>query len=306
MQTPTPRGERREFLRTGAAVAFGGMAGVTGLSAAAGVDQPRRRPNGNGNGRNGGNGGRLRHSVCRWAFNRLTLEELCAACVELGIESIELLDPDEWPIVAAHGLTCAVANGPTQIGRGLNRVEDHDRFVRASDDLIPRVAAANIPMMIVFSGNRGEMNDVDGLKNCADALKRMVPAAEAAGVTIVMELLNSRIDHRDYQCDRTAWGVELVNEVASPRFRLLYDIYHMQIMEGDVTRTLIDNLEAIAHLHTGGVPGRREIDHTQELNYRFICESIADAGYRGFVGQEFIPGRNPIASLREAIEICTV
>jgi hydroxypyruvate isomerase len=161
-------------------------------------------------------------------------------------------------------------------------------------------------MMIVFSGNRDGLSDAEGLRNCAAGLKRLMPMAEERGVTIVMELLNSKVDHRDYQCDRTRWGVDLVKEVGSDRFRLLYDIYHMQIMEGDVIRTVSDNLWAIAHFHTGGVPGRAEIDSSQELQYPAICRAIADGGYRGWIGQEFIPRRDPMTSLREAVQICTV
>ncbi len=250
--------------------------------------------------------GRLKQSVCRWCYGNIALEELCKSAAAMGILSVELLNENEWSIPAKFGLTCAVANGPTKIGEGINRIESHDAFVAESERLLPLVAAAGIPNMIVFSGNRGGMDDVTGLKNCAAALKRITPAAEKAGVTVIMELLNSKVDHKDYMCDKTPWGVALVSEVASARFKLLYDIYHMQIMEGDVIRTITDNAAAIAHYHTGGVPGRREIDSSQELNYGAICRAIVGTGYTGFLGQEFIPSRDPMTSLAEAVAICDV
>ncbi|MFO0826788.1 MAG: TIM barrel protein [Phycisphaerales bacterium] len=250
--------------------------------------------------------GRLRHSVCRWCYSGMSLEELAKYSKVMGIESIELLGEKEWPTVLDAGLTCAVANGPTGIGRGWNRLENHDEFVKESERLIPLIAKAGIPNMIVFSGNRAGMSDEQGLDNCAIGLKRIMPVAEANNVTVIMELLNSRVDHKDYMCDRTPWGVELAKRVGNDRFKLLYDIYHMQIMEGDVIRTIRDNGKYIAHFHTGGNPGRNEIDHTQELSYRGISLAIADTGYTGFIGQEFIPKREPMMSLREAIAICTV
>jgi len=250
--------------------------------------------------------GRLKHSVCRWCFSGMPLEELCGHAKDLGIASVELLGENEWSVPAAFGLTCAVANGPTTIARGFNRTEHHDAFVQESERLLPLIKAANIPNMIVFSGNRAGLDDATGLKNSASGLKRITALAESLGVTIVMELLNSKIDHGDYMCDRTPWGVNLVNEVASPRFKLLYDIYHMQIMEGDVIRTITDHSAAIAHYHTAGVPGRREIDDSQELYYPAICRAIADTGFTGYLAQEFIPSKDAVTSLRRAIEICTV
>jgi hydroxypyruvate isomerase len=250
--------------------------------------------------------GRLKQSVCQWCYAKMPLEELCRSAREIGLASVELLGEAQWPMVKKYGLTCAMANGPTEIEVGLNRPSEHDRFVKESERLIPLVAAAGLPNMIVFSGNRGGMGDGEGLENCAKGLARIVPIAERHGVTVCMELLNSKVDHLDYQCDRTAWGVELVKRVGSPRFRLLYDIYHMQIMEGDVIRTIRDNFVHIAHFHTGGVPGRHEIDETQELHYPAIMQAIADLGYRGYIGQEFIPTRDPMTSLRQGVTICDV
>jgi hydroxypyruvate isomerase len=189
---------------------------------------------------------------------------------------------------------------------GFNRLNEHDRLVKESERLLPLVAAAGIPNMIVFSGNRAGMSDGEGMENCALGLRRIMPMAEKLGVTVIMELLNSKVDHKDYMCDHTAWGVELCKRVGSERFKLLYDIYHMQIMEGDVIRTIRDNFRYIGHYHTGGVPGRHEIDDAQELNYPRIMTTLAELGYTGFVGQEFIPAREPMVSLREAYTLCNV
>ncbi len=250
--------------------------------------------------------GRLNHSVCRWCYGGISLEDLCKQAKAMGIASVELLSENEWATARANGMQCAIANGPGGITDGWNTVANHDRLVQGAERLLPFVAEAGIPQMIVFSGNRRGMSDSEGLENCAKGLKRIMPIAEKHGVTVIMELLNSRVDHGDYQCDRTPWGVELVKRVESDRFRLLYDIYHMQIMEGDVIRTIERNKDFIAHYHTGGNPGRAEIDETQELNYRRIAQAIADTGFKGFVAQEFIPRKDPMTSLKRAIEICTV
>lgn len=252
--------------------------------------------------------GRIKHSACRWCYSSIKLEDLCKAAKEMGLASIELLNPDEFATAKAHGLTCAVASfvKSNPIHKGFNRVEHHDAIIKDLEERLPIVKEAGIPSQIVFSGNRAGQNDAEGLKNCAKGLKRIAPLAEKLGITLVMELLNSKVDHKDYQCDLTSWGVNLVKEVGSARFKLLYDIYHMQIMEGDVIRTITDNFDSIAHFHTGGVPGRNEIDETQELNYRAICQAIADKGYTGYLGQEFIPKKNPLESLKRAVELCDV
>jgi hydroxypyruvate isomerase len=234
------------------------------------------------------------------------LDELCSNAARIGFKSVELLGEKEWSIPAKHGIACALANGPTSITSGFNRVENHDKFVKESERLLPLIKEAGIPQMIVFSGSRGGQADSEGIKNCAIGLKRITPLAEKLGVTIVMELLNSKVDHKDYQCDHTAWGVELVKAVGSPRFKLLYDIYHMQIMEGDVIRTITDNFEHINHFHTGGVPGRHELDGSQELQWAAICRAIVGKGFGGYLAQEFIPSRDPMTSLRESFELCDV
>jgi len=250
--------------------------------------------------------GSFLHSACRWCYPKIPLEDLAREGKRIGLSSIELLDPAEWPVVRKHGLTCAMANGVTRIPEGLNRVENHAVMVPGMIERVKACADAGLPNVICFSGSRGGMDDEQGLEHCATALKAIVGEAERSRVTVCMELLNSKVDHHDYMCDHTAWGVELVKRVGSERFKLLYDIYHMQIMEGDVIRTIRENHMYIAHYHTGGVPGRHEIDAGQELNYPAIARAIRDSGHRGYVAQEFIPVRDPIASLAEAVSICSV
>ena len=249
---------------------------------------------------------RINQSVCQWCYGKMPLDDLCRNAKDMGLKSVELLGEKQWDVPRKYGLTVAMANGPTEIEVGLNRPSEHDRFVRESERLLPMIAERKFPNMIVFSGNRGGMSDGEGIENCAKALARIVPTAAKYGVTVCMELLNSKVDHLDYQCDHTAWGAELVKRVGSPRFKLLYDIYHMQIMEGDVIRTIRDNAAHIAHFHTGGVPGRNEIDETQELYYPRVMQAIAELGFTGYVAQEFIPKRDPMTSLRQGAKICDI
>ncbi len=251
--------------------------------------------------------GRIKQSVSYWCFGKIPLEEFSKEAKAMGLVGIDLLDPKDWPVVNANVLIATMANGPSGITRGWNDPKNHDKLVEKAEVRLQEVADAGLPNMIVLSGNRRGMADDEGLKNCAKGLKRIMKQAEKLGVNVVMELLNSKRDHKDYMCDHTAWGVNLAQEIGSDRFKLLYDIYHMQIMEGDVIQTLLDNLKYIGHIHTGGVPGRNEIDDTQELNYRRICQAIADAGFQGFVAHEFVPKRDdPLASLRQAVQICDV
>ena len=285
--------ERREMLAVlGAASAAQVLGGVTPMMAESVVPIA--------------GAGRIRQSVCRWCYQSIPLDTLCRDVSAMGFKSVELLSENEWATLKPHGLTCAVSNGPSTIPVGFNRPDQHDRLVAESERLLPLVAAAGIPQMIVFSGNRGGMADGEGLANCVAGLKRITPLAEKLGVTVIMELLNSKVDHKDYMCDHTTWGVELVKQVGSPRFKLLYDVYHMQIMEGDVIRTIRDNFVHINHYHTGGVPGRHEIDDAQELNYPRIMTAIAELGFTGYVAQEFIPVREPMVSLKEAYVLCNV
>ena len=250
--------------------------------------------------------GLLKHSVCRWCYGKMELDELCRNAAAMGIHSVELLGEPEWPIVKKYGLTCAMPNGPSGIVDGWNRPQDHDRLVKRSEELLPKIKEAGFSNAIVFSGNLRGLTPQESLANCAAGIKRITKLAEELGITLHLELLNSKRDHKDYAGDNTKWGFELVKRVESDRFKILYDIYHMQIMEGDVIATIQENISMIGHFHTGGVPGRHEIDETQELNYRRIAQAIADTGYRGFVAQEFIPKLDPMASLRQGIEIFSV
>jgi hydroxypyruvate isomerase len=224
---------------------------------------------------------------------------------------VELLEPDEWAIAKRHGLTCAmgyatVPDPRTRLTQGFNRVENHAWLIPAYQRAIPLAAAAGVPNIICFSGNRAGIPDDQGRETCARGLAPLLPLAERHGVTVCMELLNSKVDHPDYQCDHTVWGVALAKQLASERFKLLYDIYHMQIMEGDVIRTVRDNHRYIGHYHTGGVPGRHEIDSSQELNYPAVMRAIGETGFTGYVAQEFIPTRDPRTSLAEAVRLCRV
>ena len=255
---------------------------------------------------------RVNHSVCKWCYPKIALEDLCKAADEIGLTSIELLQPSDFPLLKKYGLTCAMVSNPSidglgGIDRAFNRVEHHDKLVEAYHRQIDAVAEGGMTNLICFSGNRAGLDDEKGLENCAIGLKRIMQRAEKKNVTIVMELLNSKVNHKDYQCDHTAWGVELCKRVGSDRFKLLYDIYHMQIMEGDVIATIRKSAPYIAHYHTGGVPGRNEIDETQELHYPAIMKAILETGYRGHVAQEFIPKRpDALASLKQGVTICNV
>jgi hydroxypyruvate isomerase len=252
--------------------------------------------------------GRIRHSVCRWCYKNIALDTLCEAAKRMGLASVDLLQLDDLPVLKNHGLICAMLTGvPGAIPKGLNRVENHEVIAAFFEKTIPLAAAAGCPNLICFSGNRQGMSDEQGLDNCAAGLKRFIALAEKHNVTVCMELLNSKVDHPDYMCDHTAWGAELCRRVGSERFRLLYDIYHMQIMEGDVIRTIQTYQQHIGHYHTGGVPGRHEIDETQELCYPAIMQAILGTGFKGYVAQEFVPrGPDPLASLEKCVRICDV
>ena len=260
--------------------------------------------------------GKVNQSVCRWCYSKIPLDELCAASKAMGLKSVELLQPSDFATVKKHGLICAMVSNPTvasgavEVGgitKAWNRVEYHDALVSAYEGHLHATADAGFPNLICFSGNRDGMADDVGMENCAKGLQRILPLAEKLGVNVCMELLNSKVNHHDYMCDHTAWGVELCKKISSPRFKLLYDIYHMQIMEGDVIATIRANHEHIAHYHTGGVPGRGEIDDTQELCYPAIMRAIVDTGFTGYVAQEFVPKRpDALASLRQGVDICAV
>lgn len=252
--------------------------------------------------------GKINHSVCQWCYSSIPLEELVRAAKSFGISSVELLTAEQWPVALKHGLTCAMGYA-TSIGlsQGFNDPSLHERLQKEYVATIPKAAEAGLKNLICFSGNRNGLTDAQGLENCARGLEPIMKVAAKYNITVVMELLNSKVDHKDYQCDHTAWGVQLCEKLGSPNFKLLYDIYHMQIMEGDVIATIRKSKDYIAHYHTGGVPGRHEIDETQELNYPAIMRAISDTGFKGHVAQEFIPAKaQPLVSLKKSIEICDI
>ena len=288
---------RRSAIKTASAGAtaalLGSIASAQTVSAAQLPDAPLK--------------GYVKHSVSYWCFGKYPLDEFSQICKEIGIQSIELLDPKDWPAVQKHGLTCAMAQGAGMgIDNGWNDPTLHDKLVASYEEVIPQVAKAGLTNLICFSGKRRGLTDEQGWENCAKGLKRIIKTAERHKVTLIMELLNTN-GHNDYQCSHTAWGVELCKRVGSENFKLLYDIYHMQIMEGNIIDTMTGNIQYIGHVHTGGNPGRNEIDETQELNYPAIIKALVKTGYKGFVGQEFVPkSSDPIASLRRCINICDV
>jgi hydroxypyruvate isomerase len=251
--------------------------------------------------------GRLKQSVSRWPYQKIPLPEFCRALADIGLPAIDLLEEADWAIAREHGLVCSMGYaGGESIKDGLNVVANHDAIVRNFERTIPHAAAMRVPNVITFFGNRQGMSDEQATTNCITGLNRVKRIAENEGVTICVELLNSKVNHPDYQGDRTSFGAAIVKAVASPRVKLLYDIYHMQIMEGDVISTIRDNHDLIGHYHTGGVPGRHELDDTQELNWPAICRAIVDTGYRGYLAHEFVPTRDPLTSLREAVVLCDV
>jgi hydroxypyruvate isomerase len=259
----------------------------------------------------------INHSVCKWCYRDVSMDDLCTAGKEFGLQSVELLQPDDIKIVQKHGLTCAlVGNVTTETAEGVkvggitkawNRTEHHKALLEGYEKQIVAAKDLGLDNVICFSGNRDGMDDELGMKNCAEGLKKLMPIAEKHGVTITMELLNSKVNHKDYMCDHTEWGVGLCEMIGSERFKLLYDIYHMQIMEGDVIATIEKHHKHFSHYHTGGVPGRNEIDDTQELYYPAIMKAIQKTGFKGYVAQEFIPKRDDkLGSLKQGVEICTV
>ncbi len=288
---PLPtRYSRREVLRSAAA----GTLALLGTSAeAAGLK------------------GRIKQSVCLWCYQgfmqktKMTLDEFAAACAKMGLRSIELVNPEQWPTLQKHGLICAMCNTHS-IPKGLNRKENHEECLARIRKSIDAAADAGFPNVITFSGNREGMDDQEGLANCVAALKKIAPYAEKKKVTVCLEFLNS-INHRDYMADSTKWCVALVQRVGSPRVKVLYDIYHAAMMKEDVLADIQKHHECWGHYHTGGYPGRNEIDQTQQLDYRKIMQAIADTGFSGYVGQEFVPKRaDALKSLEEAVRLCDV
>jgi hydroxypyruvate isomerase len=251
--------------------------------------------------------GRLKQSVSRWCYSKIAMPDFCKAVKDMGLTAIDLLEEADWAVVRDFGLVCSMGYaGGGSIRDGLNVRANHDAIVKNFEEKIPKAAQLKVPNVITFFGNRKGMSDAEATTNCVDGLNRVKKIGEDAGVTICVELLNSKVDHKDYQGDHTAFGVEIVKAVNSPRVKLLYDAYHMQIMEGDLIRTLRTNKEWIAHVHTGGVPGRHELDETQEVNWKAVATALADLGFQGYMAHEFVPTRDPLTSLREAVALCDV
>ena len=291
--------DRRELLRLGAVAAIG-----AGLSPEKDRQPAVRQPATAGRGT-----GRLKQSVCRWAFQSIPLPELCRAGAAMGLAGIDLLQPDDWERVREFGLVCSMgypADRRDFIATGFNDATNHPQLLRELEAAIPQAARHGVPNVITMFGNRRSAADPEAIATCATGLKRIAPLAEAHGVTVCVELLNSKVDHAGYQGDHTVFGAAVMEAVGSPRVKLLYDIYHMQIMEGDIIRTIRTHAAHIGHFHTGGVPGRHELDDTQELDWRAIATAIADLGFSGFVAHEFVPTRDPLASLKQAVAACTV
>ncbi len=251
--------------------------------------------------------GNIRQSVSRWCYQKIPLDQLCAYAAEIGLKAVDLLNPGEFEVPPRYGLVCSMGYaGGGEIASAMNRVENHAKLEEGFRKYIPLAAKAGVPNVITFSGNRNGMSDDEGAKNTIAGLNRVKKIAEDHGVNICIELLNSKVDHKDYMCDHTAWGVQVVQAVNSPRVKLLFDIYHMQIMEGDLVRTLQKNIDWIAHFHTGGVPGRHELDATQEVQWDGVMRGIAATNFRGYVAHEFVPTGDPLTSLRQAADLCDV
>lgn len=255
--------------------------------------------------------GKIRHSVCRWTYGFLSLEALCVAAKEIGITAIDLVGPEEWHVLQKHGLDSSMCNGAEiSLTEGWNDKAHHATLIQRYTNHIELVSKAGYKNLICFSGNRKGMDDETGMKNCVEGIKQIMSLAEKKGVMIQMELFNSKVDHPDYMCDQSSWGIELCKRIGSPNFKLLYDIYHMQINEGDIIRTIRNHHAFFGHYHTAGVPGRHEIDDTQELNYPAIMKEIFATGYKGYVAQEFIPtgktNTEKIAALKDAIRRCDI
>jgi hydroxypyruvate isomerase len=251
--------------------------------------------------------GRIHQSVCRWCYQQIPLEKLTQYAANIGLFGVDLLQVDEFDVPRRYGLICTMGYaGGGEIKKALNRIENHAAIEQAFRTNIPLAAKAGVPNVITFSGNRAGMSDDEGAKNTIIGLNRVKKIAEDHGVNICLELLNSKRNHPDYMADHTAWGVRVMEEVNSPNVKLLYDIYHMQIMEGDLADTIRENIRWLAHFHTGGVPGRHELDANQEVQWEFIMRTIADTGFKGYVAHEFIPTADPFTSLRQAVDLCDV
>src|SRR6202046_2534950 len=275
---------RREALKASAAAAFVPMAAQSAPASA----------------------GRLKQSLARWCYAKIAIDDLCRAAADMGVTGMDLVAPDDWPVLRKYGITPCMVQGVGTFNDAWNNKALHDKLEEQAKTSIVRAADAKVPNVITLFGARRGMSDAEGIENCITGLNRVKKFAEDHGVTLCIELLNSKVDHKDYQGDHTAFGVAVVKGVDSPRVKLLYDAYHMQIMEGDLIRTIRDNIQYIAHFHVAGVPGRHEIDDTQEVNWHAVAKAIADLNFQGYIAQEFTPTRDPLASLKQAVEVLTV
>ncbi|MDA1081917.1 MAG: TIM barrel protein [Gemmatimonadetes bacterium] len=310
---------RREWLRDAGAVAAGIVAaGALPGAVASGQrlgngdatpPSPARDPESRGAVTEGARADRIRQSASRWCYSRIPLPDLCKAGKEMGLSGIDLLQEADWNVVIDHGLTVTMGYAADRrdfLSNGFTNRASHPMLIKELERAIPIAAKKGVPNIIAMFGNRAGRTDVEAISAAVDGLRVIAPLAEKEGVTICVELLNSRVDHLGYHGDSTQFGVDVMKGVASSRVKLLYDIYHMQIMEGDVIRTIRRNKEWIGHYHTGGVPGRHELDDTQELNWPAIVTAIADSGFTGYVAHEFVPTRDPLTSLREAVRLCDI
>jgi hydroxypyruvate isomerase len=287
---------RRKFLKSGlAATVLTATSSLAGQTNSAQQPSPVKRK------------GRIQQSVSRWCYKQFTLDQLCTYGVQMGLKGIDLLDIQDWEVPRRYGLVCTMGYcGGGTISDALNRTENHAAIEEAFRKNIPIAAKAGVPNVITFSGNRRGMSDEEGARNTVAGLNRLKKIAEDNGVNICVELLNSKRNHKDYMADHTAWGARVMREVDSPHVKLLYDIYHMQIMEGDLIATIRENIDVLGHFHTGGVPGRNEIDDTQEIYYPALMKALVDLKFSGYVAHEFIPKRDPLTSLRQAVDFCDV
>jgi hydroxypyruvate isomerase len=298
---------RRHVLAAGAAGAAtqltSAWAGSSGLPSEALTNQEQALPASAKTRRNG----RIHQSVARWCYQQIPLDQLCVAASGMGLAGIDLLQPEEYEIPRRYGLVCAMGYaGGGEINKGLNRVENHAAIEAGLRKNMPLAARAGVPNVITFSGIRNGLSDEEGARNTIAGLRPLAKIAEDIGVTLCLELLNSKVDHPGYMADHTAWGVKVCEQVGSPHIKLLYDIYHMQIMEGDLIATIRQHGQWFAHYHTGGVPGRHELDDTQEVQWDGVMRAIAATGFTGYVAHEFIPTRDPLTSLRQAVNLCDV
>jgi hydroxypyruvate isomerase len=287
---------RRTFIRNTSLIAAGTIAGVlAGKAPALTIAEVQRVVK----------NGRINQSVSRWCYNKLSLDDLCTAAKKMGMTAIDLLGPNDFPTLKKHGLICSMVS-THGLTKGLNRKENHEECLARIRSAIDAAAENGFPNVISFPGNRAGMTDDVGVENSVAGLKQIAGYAEQKKVTICLEYLNSKVDHRDYMFDNMKWGVEVCKKVGSERVKILYDIYHAQIMEGDIIRTLRQYKDYIGHYHTGGNPGRNEIDETQELYYPAIMKAIVETGFKGYVAHEFVPRRDPLESLAYAVRICDV